>query len=447
MVLNKRVFEDNKIMNNPKKESLMSKTTQGSESNEQNKTPPKTTRHTLLKITGALFMILVISDLYYHHNFMQLSCSLTKQLQTCLGNIGFSISWIFSYPLTFALTPFIFLYFLFTDSYKTSIYFYFLFCVQLHIVVVLKAVYGRGRPIIIGDGIIVEHCSCDYGMPSGHSSTSLAGYYLVIVWVSKKYKQQISKGKYNAVFAICMILALMVGISRIYYGAHSFSQISYGFLISALVILFLTEKKINNFLKKINARQVISYGVGLLIFSFFFVLGFYYYSKTRPQDPSWKYWNRCKVCDNTFVNKQLANLSFLFMLPGILIGLGINAKSRIDADYEIPKNSTILGWKRLGLIVLALGLICVVAYGISFLSYLIDKNGVDLKFVQSTIFSSIMMFFCGVLMTAGGPLIYESWNLAVESDYLEGKRVTRVVLETSYEENADLSGVISAGET
>jgi membrane-associated phospholipid phosphatase len=85
------------------------------------------------------------------------------------------------------MVPFLILLPVISDNYITTIYYYFLYFGQITLVVLLKATYGRGRPSIIGSEVTAYKCSCDYGMPSGHSSSAFMGYVIIVDFFDRVY--------------------------------------------------------------------------------------------------------------------------------------------------------------------------------------------------------------------------------------------------------------------
>lgn len=429
----------------------MSNTTKETRTEEE--TQPQEQKSNLPFLLGGLtlLIIFIISDLYLKDTYMSLSCKLSKTLQDLLGNPGFVISWILSYPITIFTVLFVYSHTFYTDNYTTSIHYIFLFSLQMYFVVFLKALYARGRPAIIGDDLEIRHCSCDYGMPSGHSSSALAGLYILDIWFWRIYKGKVGKGKLRSLTFLLYFFVFGIGFSRIYYAAHSFSQVFYGYLISLIAIFYLTENRIKRLIEKGNPRYLKSLSFVLLGFSLISIVSLFIYNKNKPQDPSWKYWSRCPNCDGSFAYKQLGNLTFLFVPPGLLLGLGINMDFNLEINYNFPKNDFIYKIKKFGILVLALLIVAIPSLGLSFISYIIDNNSKEIPYVQKAIFISILAYFFGVILTAGGPLLYKKFVLAVESDFIHKKRETTglVVLGTSYEEQMEKSeggGLNSKGE-
>lgn len=104
---------------------------------------------------------------------------------------------------------------------------------------VIKLIIRRPRPVYM---TVVENT---FSYPSGHmmASTTLYGFLIILVLnsnISKLYK--------TIYTSLLTILILLVGISRIYLGAHYFSDVFGGALLSTalliIVELFLKKKNI-----------------------------------------------------------------------------------------------------------------------------------------------------------------------------------------------------------
>ena len=96
---------------------------------------------------------------------------------------------------------------------------------------VLKLIIQRPRPEYI---TVVEH---SYSYPSGHTmaSTTLYGFLIYLIC-----KSNISK-KYKIIYSYVLgTLILLVGLSRIYLGAHFFSDVFGGMILSGIILLIFT---------------------------------------------------------------------------------------------------------------------------------------------------------------------------------------------------------------
>lgn len=94
-------------------------------------------------------------------------------------------------------------------------------------VAILKFGIGRARPDVLG-ALIVEHFS---SFPSLHAALSVSVYgVLAHIAVGR---MRTDAGVF-AVGALCVTLALLIGVSRIYLGVHYFSDVLGGYLVGLM---------------------------------------------------------------------------------------------------------------------------------------------------------------------------------------------------------------------
>jgi membrane-associated phospholipid phosphatase len=76
---------------------------------------------------------------------------------------------------------------------------------------------------------------------------------------------------------LCTILAILIGMSRIALGLHSWNQVLVGFLVSLVFISFITKKRFMNFVSKIDPKKLLKFsliffGVSLIIQIVMFII-------------------------------------------------------------------------------------------------------------------------------------------------------------------------------
>jgi len=93
--------------------------------------------------------------------------------------------------------------------------------------VILKDMIGRARPTFV-DPIIVPG---GLSFPSGHSMNGMVGYgmlaYLLTLIARKRWQRR-------AVVAVLAVLVISIGFSRMYLGAHWFSDVIGGWSMAAV---------------------------------------------------------------------------------------------------------------------------------------------------------------------------------------------------------------------
>lgn len=135
----------------------------------------------------------------------------------------------------------------------------FAFCMGMGINQVLKLVFCIQRPWVLDKRIkpnqkILEGAT-GYSFPSGHTQSGVTVFGSLAMWFKK-----------NTLKVTCVILAVLVGVSRLYFGVHTPADVIASFLIGAAVI-FLAE-----WLFRICKAHDVSAFVTTLLISFFMVI-------------------------------------------------------------------------------------------------------------------------------------------------------------------------------
>lgn len=99
---------------------------------------------------------------------------------------------------------------------------------------IMKQAFHAPRPYWLKPDITAIHVSNGFGMPSGHAQAST-------VWL---YAASCLRRRW--IWFVAIVLAFLVGLSRIYLGVHFASQVLAGWVIGILVIIFFLycERKV-----------------------------------------------------------------------------------------------------------------------------------------------------------------------------------------------------------
>ncbi|MBS6114182.1 phosphatase PAP2 family protein [Thomasclavelia spiroformis] len=97
---------------------------------------------------------------------------------------------------------------------------------------VLKIIFKRPRPS-------VEHLVevSNYSFPSGHAMAITCLYALIICYIYR------SKPNYrNVLIILCVLVIILVNLSRVYLGVHYFSDVFAGSMLSLSLVLYVSNK-------------------------------------------------------------------------------------------------------------------------------------------------------------------------------------------------------------
>lgn len=187
---------------------------------------------TILLILFVLNTILVVANAYnavdlavrdFLMNFYSATTDKIMQIFTFLG----STTWIILLSLV------IFLFFLLYEK-KTN----FAFATAVVIIAstilnqITKFIIQRPRPFYMPEGL-----ESSYSYPSGHTMASASLYGFIIYLICKT---NISRGNKIFFSSLLAVVILMVMTSRIYLGAHYFSDVVGGLLFSGLLLITLS---------------------------------------------------------------------------------------------------------------------------------------------------------------------------------------------------------------
>lgn len=172
----------------------------------------------------------------------------------------------------------------------------------------LKMFYSDPRPYWISDTVEGLTCEQDWGTPSGHALFTSAVWGAVAVALSRK--------GYKLSIPLVFIWLLLIGLSRLYLGAHFLSQVILGWAWGGvLTALYAVTTKGSGIIGKkgyaIWLGIVIVLGIGAFASSY----------KDYIWDPAWSF-HISHSCPPVLISPQLKALletSHLAWLPGLLL--------------------------------------------------------------------------------------------------------------------------------
>lgn len=190
--------------------------------------------NTILVVTNAY----VAFDDMIHHAFMQISSETTTNFMKVITFFGSTLWIILLCAILFAI-------FLIKKRRKEAFSTAGILIGSTLINTIIKVIVRRTRPVYM----IVSETSFSY--PSGHmmASTTLYGFIIYLLIKSNIVK------KYKIIFSICLtLLIVLVGMSRIYLGAHFFSDV-FGSAILSTSLILITDHLLSKISKKKETKK------------------------------------------------------------------------------------------------------------------------------------------------------------------------------------------------
>ena len=167
-------------------------------------------------------MVLIITHIFYSDPLFDASINAILNLQKNSTEAGrFSMETI---SLMFGGEVLLFIIMILMivwTSRARAFYYIMMSMVAIWVTSIGKLVYHHPRPYMVEAKIEVYGCSTEYGDPSGHSLTSSAGLFTILLDFLDVFKDKAPNFvKYSLVF-ISSALVFLVGFSRLYNGDHS----------------------------------------------------------------------------------------------------------------------------------------------------------------------------------------------------------------------------------
>ena len=164
--------------------------------------------------------LIAVIDLYVYQFLHYFKSPFMTNMFTTITHLGGFIG----------ITAVIILIFLFNRRFALS-------CLSLSVLQqilnnILKIIFKRPRPS-------VEHLVevSNYSFPSGHAMAITCLYALIICYIYR------SKPNYrNVLIILCVLVIILVNLSRVYLGVHYFSDVFAGSMLSLSLVLYVSNK-------------------------------------------------------------------------------------------------------------------------------------------------------------------------------------------------------------
>lgn len=183
-------------------------------------------------VSFILLLLFSIVNYFYHNDFMSQSIELSLFFQLLPSYFRYYF-WVFTTIVYFVVLLFPYIILFYSSKKDKAIYFFLVIQFQMIITETLKIVVHDTRPCLKSDRLAEIACSCSFGMNSGHSSSTFTFYFMLFFFYDQKIKSLTLK---SFMFVLIGWSVFSVGLSRIYYGAHSWNQVLFGFLLGNLIV-------------------------------------------------------------------------------------------------------------------------------------------------------------------------------------------------------------------
>lgn len=272
------------------------------------------------KIAVVLILAALITvDIIFDKKFTESNNDWAIQAQQDGGESLRYISIFFSSVAVFWIFVFIFIYVVFNKDIIFYLYIMTIFFGSLVFTYILKAIYYRERPFAV-NGQLKTECSCDPGMPSGHSTTAAATYIVLFLVV---YRHQLIYMRDTiripatiVLFIFCVTFTIFIMLAMIFTGVHSYAQTIIGAWVSLTLASLLTFEVWMRLLYKIRKYIRIGSIVMLVAMICFTIMMMLINSYEREEPQNWIFFDaQCPDCQETWVYGQTRALAAIFFFP------------------------------------------------------------------------------------------------------------------------------------
>lgn len=290
-------------------------------------------------LIAIILVVFVIVDLIYDRSLMDQSAAFSLDAQQWGGKPLSTIGDLLSTIFTYWILVYLHFYIVFGQEHEYVVYSIFSYFLPLVVVIVLKAIYYRGRPYVVAEK--VAGCECDPGMPSGHACMAVMCYSLaydqikrsLINGIENKIKRRLIAFCFGS---LCTIMAGLVMMSRITLGVHSYPQILIGATIAIFCNLVFTYdifKKVLSVL--LPARKLAAFISGSILIAIAIMMMLINHL-VRENPNYWKYFWKCPSCLGSFVRGQSESFGLIFFPAAYLISSAIADPIKKQSGSIVP---------------------------------------------------------------------------------------------------------------
>ena len=206
----------------------------------------------------------------------------------------------------------------------------------------LKMCFLHPRPLYSFEFLEAFSCSKDSGFPSGHSLSSGCVCFILMVCLQKPTNLSVYKN-------LIIILSLaLVAIDRLYLAAHFYFQITMGFVYASVVVSFVSQGAVMNWIKKSFSLRGCQAGLHLGGILFWGACLMVYFLRDGSLETEWKtnYVNKCgtELRYEDFIYKNIHECTAIGFLMGFPLGYSFTSKlNTIGFSRESVGFSVFLG--------------------------------------------------------------------------------------------------------
>lgn len=263
-----------------------------------------------------LWIVFIFFDAIFDDEMLNHSSEISLAMQDWGGRTLEVFGLLFTIFFAYIVFALIFFHFIWAKTQLQALYYFFVFGFAIMIGLWLKLIFYKGRPYVVNKGL--KGSTCDPGMPSGHTIMSITGYYVVHqiitreLWPHSEDVRMPSK-------VICTMITILIMISRITLGDHSYNQVIMGALIALNVLANIDFDTFCNRLAKLPGRlKTVLLPIEVLNLVLLLVFN-YFNHKYRERPDLWQFMNKNPSCQNTFIIGSAQSVPFnSFFVGGFL---------------------------------------------------------------------------------------------------------------------------------